>query len=353
MLPTEGRHTLVTVVIGSYFEEEHVSRMREVDGRLRVLYREDLVPPPRWPGDHAGPEGWRRASGDEDEFLAMLAEAEVLFDFPRGHVRDLTEVAPNLRWLQASMAGAGEVAKKAGLLETDVVVTTASGVYSGPLAEFAIMALLQHAKNLDRLRRDKAEKAWRQTHTDTLEGKTLCIVGMGNIGRAIAERVRSFGMRIVGVKRTVHEEDPAWRYADELYPTGSLHDSLGEADYVVVTLPGTPETRHLVDAGAIGAMKRGAYFMNVGRGTVVDEGALVEALRGGHLSGAALDVFEVEPLPQDSPLWELPNVIVSPHATDIVPSLINERQTDLFCENLRRYLDEEPLVNVLDKELLY
>jgi phosphoglycerate dehydrogenase-like enzyme len=344
---------MVTVVIGSYLEEEHVRRIREVDERLRVLYREDLVPPPRWPGDHAGPEDWRRSQEEEEEFLAMLGEAEVLYDFPRGHVRDLTEVAPKLRWVQGSMAGAGEVAKKAGLLETDIVVTTASGVYSGPLAEFAVMALLQHAKNLDRLRRDKAERVWRQAHTDTLEGKTLCIVGMGNIGRAIAERVRPFGTRIVGVKRTVHEDDPTWRHADELYPTGRLHDALGEADYVAVTLPGTPETRHLVDAEAVGAMKPGAYFVNVGRGTVVDEGALVEALESGHLSGAALDVFEVEPLPEESPLWELPNVIVSPHATDMVPALINERQTDLFCENLRRYLAEEPLINVLDKRLLY
>jgi phosphoglycerate dehydrogenase-like enzyme len=344
---------LVTVVIGSYLEEEHVRRIREVDGRLRVLYREDLVPPPRWAGDHVGPEDWRRTREEEEEFLAMLAEAEVLYDFPRGHVRDLTQVGPKLRWVQGSMAGAGEVARKAGLLETDVVVTTASGVYSGPLAEFVLMAMLQHAKNLDRLRRDKAEKAWRQTHTDTLEGKTLCIVGMGNIGRAIAERVRPFGMRIVGVKRTVREDDPARRHADELYATDRLHDALGEADFVAVTLPGTPETRHLADAEAIGAMRRGAYFVNVGRGTVVDERALVEALKCGHLSGAALDVFEVEPLPQESPLWELPDIIVSPHATDMVPSLINKRQTDLFCDNLRRYLDGESLVNVLDKRLLY
>jgi phosphoglycerate dehydrogenase-like enzyme len=344
---------MTTVVVGSYFEEEHVRRIREVDGRLRVLYREDLVPPPRWPGDHVGPEDWRRTQEEEKEFLAMLGEAEVLYDFPRGHVRDLTEVAPHLRWVQGSMAGAGEVAKEAGLLETDVVVTTASGVYSGPLAEFVLMAMLQHAKNLDRLRRDKAEKAWRQTHTDTLEGKTLCIVGMGNIGRAIAERARPFGTRVVGVKRSVREDDPAWNHADELYPTDRLHEALGGADYVAVTLPGTPETRHLVGTEAIGAMKPGAYFVNVGRGTAVDEGALVEALEAGHLSGAALDVFEVEPLPRESPLWELPNVIVSPHSTDMVPSLINKLQTDLFCANLRRYLDGEPLLNVLDKQLLY
>jgi phosphoglycerate dehydrogenase-like enzyme len=344
---------LTTVVLSSYFEGEYVRRIREVDERLRVLYREDLVPPPRWPGDHVGPEGWARTPEQDKEFVAMLKEAEVLYDFPRGHVRGLTEVAPRLRWVQGSMAGAGEVAKKAGLLHTDVVVTTASGVYSGPLAEFVVMAMLQHAKELDRLRRDKDEKIWRQTSTGTLEGKTLCIVGMGNIGRAIAERARPFGMHILGVKRAVREKDPAWDHADELYPTDRLRDALGEADYVAVTLPGTPETLHLVDAEAIKSMKPGAYFANVGRGTVVDEEALVEALKGGHLSGAALDVFEVEPLPENSPLWELENVIVSPHSTDMVPTLINVRQTDLFCENLRRYLAGEPLVNVLDKRLLY
>jgi phosphoglycerate dehydrogenase-like enzyme len=342
-----------TVVVTSYFEDEHVQRIMEVDGRLRVLYREDLVPPPRWSGDHAGPEGWRRSPEEDEEFLAMLAEAEVLYDFPKGHVRDLTQVAPKLRWLQASMAGAGEVARSAGLLETDVVVTTASGVYSGPLAEFVVMAMLQHVKNLERLRRDKAEKVWRQTYTDTLEGKTLCIVGMGNIGRAVAQRVRPLGTRVLGVKRTVREDDPARSHADELYGTDRLHDALGEADYVAVTLPGTPETRHLVDTEAIAAMKPGAYFANVGRGSVVDEAALVEALKRGHLSGAALDVFETEPLPQESPLWELENVIISPHSTDNLPGLTNRLQTDLFCANLRRYLDGEPLLNVLDKQLLY
>jgi phosphoglycerate dehydrogenase-like enzyme len=344
---------LTTVVVTSYFEEEHLRRIREVDGRLRVLYREDLVPPPRWPGDHAGPEGWRRSPEEDEEFLALLAEAEVLYDFPRGHTRDLSQVVPKLRWVQASMAGAGEVAKKAGLVETDIVVTTASGVYSGPLAEFVVMAMLQHAKGLERLRRDKAERAWRPAHADTLEGKTLCIVGIGNIGRAIAGRARPFGMRILGVKRTVHDEDPARNHADALYGTDRLHEALAEADYVAVTLPGTPETYHLVDEEAIRSMQKGAYFVNVGRGAAVDERGLVEALREGHLSGAALDVFEVEPLPRESPLWELDNVIISPHSTDNLPGLTNRLQTDLFCDNLRRYLDGVPLINVLDKKLLY
>src|SRR5215210_5290782 len=344
--------TLTTVVIASYFEEEYVRRIREVDERLRVLYREDLVPPPRWPGDHAGPEEWERTPEGEEELLRMLGEAEVLYDFPRGHLEDLVRVSPHLRWVQGSMAGAGEVAQKADLGDTDVVVTTASGIYSGPLAEFVLMAMLQHAKELDHLRSDKAGKIWRQGAVGTLENKTLCVVGMGSIGRAIAGRARPFGMRVVGVKRTVRD-DEAWDYADALYPTAELQSALGEADYVVFTLPGTPETRRLIDAETIAAIKQGAYFANVGRGTVVDEAALVEALRSGHLSGAALDVFEVEPLPEESPLWDLDNVIISAHTTDVVPELINAAQTDLFCENLRCDLAGEELINVLDKRLLY
>src|ERR687896_2004294 len=128
--------TLTTVVMAIYFEEEYVRHIREVDERLRVLYRVDLVPPPRWPGDHAGPEEWERTPQDEKAFLAMLGEAEVLYDFPGGHVEDLVEVAPGLRWVQGSMAGAGEVAQRAGLGDTDVVVTTTSRIVSGPLAEF-------------------------------------------------------------------------------------------------------------------------------------------------------------------------------------------------------------------------
>jgi phosphoglycerate dehydrogenase-like enzyme len=335
---------LVAVMITSYLEEEHVERIREVNERLLVLYREDLVPPPRWPGDHVGPPGWHRTPEGEEEFLAMLEGAEVLYDFPRGHVEDLVRVVPKLRWVQASMAGAGEIAERAGLQNTDVAITTASGVYSGPLAEFVLMALLAHVK---------AERRWREAHTETLRGKTLCIVGLGNIGRAVAERARPFGVRVVGVKRMVREDDAAWDYADELYATRDLHPALQEADYVVVTLPGTPETYGLLNAEAISVMKLGAYFVNVGRGKVVDEGALIEGLKSGQLSGAALDVFEEEPLPRESPLWDLENVIVSPHSTDNVPGLTNELQTELFCDNLWRYLNGEPLRNELDKKLLY
>lgn len=341
------------MVVGSYFEEEHIRRIEAVDERLRVIYRPDLLPPPRWPGDHQGPEGWVRSPEAEREWLSLLSQAEVLYDFDRTHLHDLPRVAPNLRWVQASMAGAGEVAARAGLHESDLRITTASGVYSGPLAEFVLMAFLTHAKDLNRLNRNKADRRWEQCLAGTLHGKTLCLVGTGNIGRAVAERALPFGMRVAGVKRTVREDDPAREFAGELYPTSRLHEALSEADYVAATLPGTPETETLLDRAAIAAMKPGAYFANVGRGRVVDEAALVEALHSGHLSGAALDVFREEPLPEESPLWDLENVVVSPHATDMVPETTDRLLGDLFRENLRRYLSGEGLLNELDKELLY
>ncbi|WP_273886502.1 D-2-hydroxyacid dehydrogenase [Rubrobacter naiadicus] len=346
---------MVKVAIASYLPQDQVQRIEKLDPAIEVLYDPEVVPPPRWPGDHVGPADWIPSPAQRERLLGMLAEAEVLYDFPRekgAPIPDLPALAPRLRWVQGSMAGAGEVAKRAGLLESEVVVTTASGVYSPYLAEFVLLAMLAHAKRLFRLQKDKAAKRWNEEPVDTLEGKTLCIVGLGNIGRAIASRARPFGMHTTGVKRTVREDDPARGYADELYATEDLHEALSRADYVAVTLPATPETIRLIDRRAISAMRRGAYFINVGRGSVVDEGALVEALREGHLSGAALDVFETEPLPAGSPLWEMDEVIVSPHATDNVPEA-DRRQTDLFCENLRRYLAGEPLENQLDKELLY
>lgn len=344
---------MVTVVIGSFFEREHIERIERVDSGVRVLYREDLVPPPRWPGDHVGISDWQRTESGEEEFRAMLAEAEVLYDFPRGYTQDLTSHAPKLRWVQGSMAGAGEPTEGAGLVGTDVIVTTASGIYSPPLAEFALLGMLVHAKQLDRLRRDQQERAWRQGPTGTLEGRTLCIVGTGSIGGEVARRARPFGLRILGVKRTVRPDDGAWDFADALYETSRLHEALGEADYVVLTLPATPQTVGLVDGAALAATKRGAYLVNIGRGKVVVEADLVEALGSGRLSGAALDVFEEEPLPGESPLWGMENVIVSPHTTDVTPETINPRQAELFGENLRRYLAGEDLINVLDKELLY
>lgn len=344
---------MVKVVVASHFEEENVERIRAVDENVDVTYHKDLVPPPRWPGDIVGEAGWNRSSEEDEEFLSILSEAEVLLDFPRGIEGKLTDAAPKLRWVQGGMAGAGPVARDAGLLDTEVVVTTASGVFSNPLAEFVLGGMLAHAKNFAKLGKNRAAKQWNEEESGTLEDKTLCIIGMGNIGRVISERARPFGMNVLGVKRTVREDDEVREYADELYATKDLHEALRRSDYVAVTLPHTEDTERLIDAEAFEAMKPGAYFVNVGRGAVVDEAAVVEAVENCRISGAALDVFEEEPLPESSPLWEMENVIISPHSADNVPGLMEKKLVSLFCDNLRRYLGGESLTNVLDKRLLY
>lgn len=340
-----------TIVVASFFEEENIRRIKS--GEDRVLYDPALVPPPRWPGDIVGERDWRRTPERQEEFLAMLSEADILLDFPRDVDGPLTEVSPGLVWVQGGMAGAGPVARAAGLLSTDVVVTTASGIFSPQLAEFVLGGMLSHAKNFDRLRRNKAEKRWLEEESGTLEGKVLCVIGTGSIGREISVRARPFGMEILGVKRTVRPDDPAHDFTDELYPVEDIKDALGRSDYIALTLPHTDRTEGLLDASAIAGIKGGAYLANVGRGSVLDEKALVEALKSGHLSGAALDVFAEEPLPKDSPLWDFDNVVISPHSTDNVPRITEDKFVGLFLENLRRYRTGEELLNVLDKNLLY
>jgi glyoxylate/hydroxypyruvate reductase len=233
-----------------------------------------------------------------------------------------------------------------------VLFTTASGVHSRPLAEFCIMAMLMHNKGAARIFRDQARSHWERYAGTDLHGRTLGIIGVGKIGAELARLARAFGMQVLGVKRNVAGVDPAALHLDELFAPQELRRMLPRAEYLVLTAPHTDETEQLLGAAELALLPQGAFFVNIGRGASVDEPALIAALRSGHLGGAALDVFAEEPLPPESPLWGLPNVMVSPHSgstSDRENALI----TELFCQNLRRYLAGEPLLNVLDTEALY
>ncbi len=177
-------------------------------------------------------------------------------------------------------------------------------------------------------------------------------MGMGSIGTEVAKMARAFGMRTVGVKRTVAGADRDSLHLDELHGFTDLHAALAGAEHLVLAAPHTSETEDLVGENELALLARGAVVVNVARGALLDETALIRALRSGHLAGAALDVFAEEPLPADSPLWDMPNVIVSPHSAS-TSDRENGRITDLFCENLRRYLAGESLLNVLDTDALY
>jgi glyoxylate/hydroxypyruvate reductase len=340
----------VRVVITSPLEDEHVEAIRATDERLDVAYERDLLAPIRYASDHPFPT--LDGTGARERWDALLDEAEVLFDFGPLELAGSLAARPRLRWIQGTSAGVGGLVERIGLRESAVVVTTSSGVHARPLAEFALLAILAFAKELPRLARDQREHRWERYAGEEAAGKTVCVVGLGRIGREVARLARALDMRAIGTVREVRGRPAEDLHVERLLPTDDLDELLPEADAVVLSCPLTPSTYHLLDARRISLLKPSAIVVNVARGQVVEEPALLDALRGGRLRGAALDVFEEEPLPADSPFWDLPNVLVSPHSASTV-AVENERIVELFCENLRRYLAGEPLLNVLDKELLY
>jgi phosphoglycerate dehydrogenase-like enzyme len=289
-----------------------------------------------------GDPGWARSPEQEERFAAVVAGAEVLFGFPRedpAQIAWAVRTAPGLRYVQAVFAGAGQQLAAAGLAREDlerILWASSAGVHATPLAEWSILGILAFAKDLPRLRRDQAARRWDHYPVPELRGSTVLVVGLGAIGREVARLAEAFGMRVLAVSRR----------------EGDLDALLPQADAIVLTLPLTDETRGLLSRERIAAMRPGAILVNVGRGGVVDEAALVEALRSGHLRGAALDVFAEEPLPPESPLWELENAIVSPH-TAALSIHENERIVELFAENLRRYLAGEELLSRIRTSVFY
>lgn len=338
-----------TVLIASYLEAEHVARIRAVDERLRVIYEPDLLRPPRYPADHGG-AAMTRTPEQEARWRELLGTADILFDFDQTHLEDLPELAPNVRWIQATSAGIGQFVKRMGydVRMPGAIFTTASGVHAVPLAEFCIMSILNHFRGLAHLQASQQRHHWERFATTDLQGKTVGIVGLGRIGSEVARLCAAFGMRVIGVKNT----PAAVPHVDRIVAPADLRTVLPAMDVVIMIVPHTPHSEQMIGANEFAAMRDGALFINIGRGSTVDEAALIAALQNGKLGGAALDVFAEEPLPVASPLWDMPNVLVCPHSAS-TSDRENERITDLFCDNLRRYLDGQPLRNVLDTERLY
>jgi phosphoglycerate dehydrogenase-like enzyme len=336
-------------------QEELVDSIRDTDPQLGILYEPELLPPTRYPNDHAGVPGFSRTEDDERRWREMLACADILFGIPGDSPDGLREVIranDRLRWIQATAAGAGEQVHAAALTAEErerVLITSASGVHAVPLAEFCLFALLAFTKQLPRLLRDQRDRRWEHYPFRELRGQRLLILGMGSIGAEVARLGRSFGMCVTGVTRSGHSgSDDAQR----IYGVDKLDDVLPQADAIVIALPLTSQTEGLIDAKRIRAIKRGATLVNIGRGRILDEPALIQALRDGHLAGAALDVFATEPLPANSPLWELPNVLITPH-TAALSTRENERIVELFTENLRRFRAGQELLSRVDPEHLY
>ena len=285
---------------------------------------------------------------NEIQLREALGEAEILlgWDFRAGILREVWPEARRLKWIHWGGAGVDALLFPE-LVESDVMVTNARGVFDRPMAEYVLGLIIAFTKRFAETWARQSRRRWRHRLTDTLQGKNVLIIGAGSIGRETARLCATVGMCVSGVGRRARDGDPDF---GRVHACESLHRALPDADFVVIAAPLTRETRRLFTAEHFRRMKRSARLLNVGRGAIVDQADLVRALDTGEIAGAALDVFEEEPLPATSPLWSLPNVIVSPHMSGDFNGY-EHALAEVFIENYRRYREGEPLLNLVDKTL--
>jgi phosphoglycerate dehydrogenase-like enzyme len=291
-----------------------------------------------------------RYAADLAALRAALRDAHALFvwNFRTSILRDAWADARDLRWIHVAAAGVDTVLFPE-LVESDVIVTNSRGVFDQAIGEYVLGLMLAFEKDLPGTIARQRRRAWEHRETGMLGGRTAVVVGAGGIGRAIGRLAHAVGMRVIGVARTARPRDPD---LGTVVPASELASVVGDADYLVIATPLTPETHGMIGASVFARMKPGARLINVGRGAIVDEGALLGALRAGRIAGAALDVFAREPLPPDDPLWDAPGVIVSPHMSgDFAGSL--EGLAALFRANFARWRRGAPLLNVVDKRRGY
>lgn len=282
---------------------------------------------------------------DAEALHRVVADADVLvvYDFRTTLLPAALPLARRLRWIHAASAGVDAVMVPGVTDRDDIVVTNSRGVFDEAIAEYVLGAMLMFAKDSKRSIELQREHQWRHRESERLAGSRLLVVGTGSIGRAIARLARAAGLNVGGVARSERTEDPDF---GRIAPNEELEAQLGQADFVVLAVPLTDATRHMIGAEQLAAMAPGARLINVARGAVVDEPALVDALRSGRLGGAALDVFEEEPLPEGSPLWDMEHVLITPHQAGDTGGWV-EALGRLFAENLMRWQRGEALTNVI------
>ncbi len=330
----------ISVVSTLSFSDELLNRLRAVSPRLVVM---------------------QQTASSVDELPAgWLDQVEVLYT---GSALPDPARAPRLRWVQLHSAGVDHVLDTP-LWRSDVAVTTSSGIHAPNIAEYVLAMMLAFSRRIPRMlafqaRAEWPPRRWEKFAAPELRGATVGVMGYGSIGREVGRLAHAFGMRVLGLRRGGRTDRPPEFELPELagrpgaepdlvFTPDRLAEMLPECDYVVLALPHTPATYHFIDEAALRAMKPSALLINIGRGALVDETALARALREGWIAGAAMDVFEQEPLPADSPLWKMDNVIISPHIAGFTPHY-DERATTLFAENLRRYLAGDPLLNQVER----
>jgi phosphoglycerate dehydrogenase-like enzyme len=335
------------VAVAAPLSEENCARIRQLEPRIDLVVDQALLPPMRWPADFAGAPAWRRTPAQQRAYEAALDGADALYGIPDVDPSALARTVranPRLRWVHTMAAGGGSQVEAAGLRAEEldrIAFTTSAGVHGQPLAEFAVFGVLAGAKDLPRLGRQQRAREWSGRWTmKQVSEQTVLVLGLGGIGRVVAAKLHALGARVIGTSRN----GVGAPGVSEVVHPGRLAEAAPTVDAVVNTLPGTAATEHLLDKGFFDALRPGATVVNVGRGTVVDEAALVDALDSGQVGFAALDVFETEPLPGDSPLWDHDRVLVSPH-TAALNAAEDRLIAELFAANATRLLDGQDLLN--------
>jgi phosphoglycerate dehydrogenase-like enzyme len=338
----EANTEQIQVVVAMDFPEEILDRLRSISDRLHIEQHFPDVP------------------------VSAYHNVEILYTLR--HFPEPAQ-APHLRWIQLHYAGMDRILHRPIVKSEDVEITSASGIHAVPITEYCIGMMLAWEYQLPRMLADKREGTWPENPYDIytprgLRGRTLGIAGYGSIGRELARVAQAMGMRVLATKRDLKTTtaddgyaesgtgDPTGDIPDRLYPPEALGSMVSECDFVVITTPLTEATYHMVNESILKQMGQNSVLINIARGSVVDEAALVSALAAGEIGGAVLDVFEEEPLSSTSPLWNLDNVIISPHVAGNSQNY-HERAAALFEANLRRYLSNEPLFNRLDRQQGY
>jgi D-2-hydroxyacid dehydrogenase (NADP+) len=286
--------------------------------------------------------------GAEEQLDTILAEAEIIYGF--GLPKNVIARAPKLKWVQMISAGVERFLNEE-LRQSSVIMTNVSGIHAIPIGEFVFGLMLMFAKQAPLCFQLKQQKQWKPFAPEILHSKTVGIVGLGSIGQEVARLAKAFGMRVLATRRSARQSKCA-RYVDVLLAPDQLLQLLSDSDFVVLAIPLTRETKGIIGEAQLRSMKPTAYLINIARGNVIDEEILIRALEERWIAGAGLDVFATEPLPPDSRLWKLPNVILSPHVAGVMEDYM-EHATKVFCENLKRYLNGRKLLNVVDKEKGY
>lgn len=288
--------------------------------------------------------------GDESILINAIKNAEIVFAGKM--TQKMMQAAKKLKWIHSTGAGIDRFLIIPEIVEGPVTLTNSSGVHPTPISEHVLAFMLTFTRKFKTFILAQHEEVWYRSNEipmEELEGKTIGIIGLGAIGSEIARKAKCFGMTVVATKKHMTDKPP---FVDELLPDSDLKPLLQRSDFVVIAVPLTPETKDMIGEEELETMKRTAYIINVARGKVIKQAALIKALKEKKIAGAGLDVFEEEPLSSSSELWTMENVVITPHrAGDTIHYW--KRATDIFCENLRRYIDNEEMVNLVDKKFGY